>query len=59
MYELAQSVKHLNHAAQNWLRGKPNWKKKGVVVSQIGGLTPGIYSGEIYDCNCCAIIPKQ
>ena len=27
MYRFAQSVKHLNHVAQNWLRGKPNWGK--------------------------------
>ena len=33
MYQLAQSVKHLNHIAQNWLRGKPNWGKPGVIVS--------------------------
>ena len=59
MYSLAQSVKHLNHAAQNWLRGKPNWGKSGVVVSQMRELAPTIYTGEIYDCNCCAIVPNN
>lgn len=59
MYRLAQSVKHLNHAAQNWLRGKPNWGKPGVVVSQMGELPVTLYSGEIYDCNACAIVPKD
>ena len=59
MYTLAQSVKHLNHAAQNWLRGKPNWDKLGVVVSQMRDLAPAIYTGEIYDCNCCAIVPND
>ncbi len=59
MYSLAQSVKHLNHAAQNWLRGKPNWSKSGVVVSQMRDLAPAIYTGEIYDCNCCAIVPND
>jgi len=32
MFDLAQSVKHINHAAQNWLRGKPNWNKGGIVT---------------------------
>lgn len=59
MFKLADSVKHLNHAAQNWLRGKPNWGKGGIVVSQIGELNPSIYTGEIYDCNCCAIVPND
>ena len=58
MYLLAQSVKHLNHAAQNWLRGKPNWGRAGIVVSQMRDLYPTIYTGEIYDCNCCAIVPN-
>lgn len=59
MYNLAQSVKHLNHAAQNWLRGKPAWGNKGVVISQMGSLSATLYSGDIYDCNCCAIIPNK
>jgi hypothetical protein len=59
MYRLAQSVKHLNHAAQNWLRGKPSWGKLGVAVSQMADLPCTLYTGEIYDCNCCAIIPND
>ena len=59
MYRLAQSVRHLNHAAQNWLRGKPNWRKSGVVVSQMGDLPVTLYLGDIYDCNCCAIVPNE
>jgi N-6 DNA Methylase len=59
MWQLAESVKHLNHAAQNWLRGKPNWGKQGVVVSQMGSLPATIYSGDRYDCNCCAIVPND
>lgn len=59
IYELAQSVKHLNHAAQNWLRGKPNWGKKGVVVSQTGDLPVTLYHGDRYDLNCCAIVPND
>ena len=59
MARLAQSVKHLNHAAQNWLRGKPNWGKPGVVVSQMRELPVTLYSGEIYDCNACAVVPNN
>jgi hypothetical protein len=59
MFKLAQSVKHLNHAAQNWLRGKAAWGHKGVVVSQMGELAVTLYGGNIYDCNCCAIIPNS
>jgi hypothetical protein len=59
MFELAQSVRHLNHAAQNWLRGKPNWAKPGVVISQMNNLPVALYSGEIYDCNACAVIPND
>jgi hypothetical protein len=36
IYRLAHSVRHLNHVAQNWLRGKPNWGRRGVIVSQMG-----------------------
>ncbi len=56
---LADSVKHLNHAAQNWLRGKPNWEKSGVVISQMRELPATLYTGERYDCNCCAIVPND
>ncbi len=57
IYELAQSVKHLNHSAQNWARGKPSWGKLGVVISQMGDLAATLYMGDAYDCNCCAIVP--
>lgn len=59
IYRLAQSVRHLNHAAQNWLRGKPNWRKPGVVISQTGDLPATLYQGERYDLNCCAIVPDD
>ncbi len=59
IYQFAQSVRHLNHAAQNWLRGKPNWGKSGVVVSQTGHLPVTLYQGDKYDLNCCAIVPHD
>lgn len=57
--QFADSVRHLNHAAQNWRRGKPNWGKKGVIVSQMGNFPASLYTGEIYDPNCCAIVPAD
>lgn len=59
LFELAESVKHLNHAVQNWRRGKPNWGKKGVSISQMGDLPVCIYGGSIYDPNCTAIVPND
>ena len=59
LYKYAQSVKHLNHAAQNWLRGKPNWGKRGVCVSKMRELKASLYDGNIYDENCCALIPSD
>ncbi|MBC7407524.1 MAG: N-6 DNA methylase [Arcicella sp.] len=56
IYKLAESVKNINHIAQNWLRGKPSWGKKGIVISQMGKLAGTLYTGDIYNCNCCAII---
>ena len=57
MYQLAESVKHLNHKAQQWRSGKPNWGKRGVVVSLMAGLPSSLYTGEIYAAKCTAIIP--
>ena len=59
LWRFAQSVKHLNHVAQNWLRGKPNWGRKGVVLNAMGRQYVTTYSGGIYNCNCCAIIPNK
>jgi len=58
MAELAESVKHLNHAAQNWRRGKPLWGRAGVIVNQIGAHTT-IYGGDKYDGSCFAIVPNE
>ena len=56
---LAESVKGINHSAQNWRKGKPNWGKPGVVVSQMGNFPSTLYLGNIYDHNCCAIVPND
>ncbi|MFG1285256.1 Eco57I restriction-modification methylase domain-containing protein [Xanthobacter autotrophicus] len=59
MYRLAESVKHLNHKAQQWRSGKPNWRKRGVAVSLMAPFPASIYTGEIYDTNCCAVVPDN
>ncbi len=59
MHEFAESVKHLNHAAQNWRRGKPNWGKRGVVISLMADLPATIYTGERYASKCTAIVPNM
>lgn len=56
---LAESVKHLNHAAQNWRAGKPFWGLHGIAVGLMGKAACAIYSGERYDVNSSAIIPKE
>ena len=56
---LAHEMRDQNHNVQNWRRGRPNWRKPGVTVSQTGRLAASIYTGAIYDSNCCAIIPKD
>ncbi|MDJ0448833.1 N-6 DNA methylase [Methylocystis sp. JR02] len=59
LYRFAESVRHLNHIAQNWRRGKPNWGRRGVSVSMMTQLEASIYTGERYDSNCCAIVPND
>jgi hypothetical protein len=59
MAQLAESVRQLNHAAQNWRRGKPLWGRSGVTISLMGDLHATLYSGDRYDINCCAIVPKS
>jgi hypothetical protein len=59
LYRFAESVKHLNHIAQNWRRGKPNWGRRGISVSMMRELEASTYTGERYDSNCCAIVPHD
>ena len=59
MARLAASVRHLNHAAQNWRRGKPLWGRRGVAVSLMGSAPCTIYLGDRYDINCCAVVPTD
>ncbi|WP_411360120.1 Eco57I restriction-modification methylase domain-containing protein [Pseudidiomarina sp. YC-516-91] len=57
--ELAERVKHLNHAAQNWRAGKPFWGKTGIVVGLMGRAACALYSGQRYDVNSSVMVPKN
>ena len=59
MARLAESVRHLNHKAQQWRSGKPNWGKRGVAVSLVGRILGTLYDGQIYGVSCGVIIPKK
>ncbi|HHP5490294.1 BREX-1 system adenine-specific DNA-methyltransferase PglX [Aeromonas hydrophila] len=59
MAKLADSVKHLNHKAQQWKSGKPNWGRRGVVVNLVGKMKASIYTGNIYSQSACVIVPEN
>lgn len=59
MYRLAESVKHLNHKAQQWRSGKSNWEKKGIAVTLMGKIIGTLYNGNVYSQSTGVIIPKK
>ena len=59
LYALAESVKHLNHASQNWRRGQDVWGKRGVAISSMGNIPATIYDGMHFDNNTAVIIPHN
>lgn len=59
LYKLALSVKHLNHALQNYRRGNEFWGKKGIVVSSIGKLPSTIYTGTKFDQTVAVLVPHK
>lgn len=59
IYRLSEEVKNINHVAQNWLRGGPNWGKNGVVISLMGSLPVTRYDGDIYAASCTAIVLNE
>ena len=56
---LAESVKHLNHAAQNWRAGKPFWGKRGIIIGLMGNVDAALYTGEPFDSNSSALVPND
>jgi hypothetical protein len=55
----AASLKHLNHAAQKWRRGKPLWGHEGVAVRLMGALNVARYDGAMFDHNVAVIVPNE
>lgn len=53
----AEELKERLHDADR--RGNEAWGKKGVVISQMGGLPAAIYTGEKFDTNASVILPKD
>jgi hypothetical protein len=53
------SLKHLNHAAQKWRRGKPLWGRKGVAVRLMGSLNVARYDGAMFDHNVAVMVPND
>ena len=59
MAALAESVRHLNHVAQNWRRGKPLWGKRGVVFSLMRSIRPALYLGDRFGDTCTVVVPND
>ena len=59
LFQMAQSLKHLNHAVQNWQRGQEVWGNAGIAVSSMGDLACSLYSGERFDNNTAVIMPRD
>jgi hypothetical protein len=45
--------------ANRWNRGSEGWDKKGVAISQMGGLGATLFSGDVYQNGVAAIIPRD
>jgi hypothetical protein len=42
-----------------WIRGEPAWSRRGVAIGQVRSLPATLYTGEFFDENTAAIIPKD
>ena len=59
LYRLAESVKHLNHAAQNWRRGQEMWDRYGVAIKGMGDLAATLYTGQHFENNTLVTVPED
>jgi hypothetical protein len=55
----AGSLKHLNHAAQKWRRGKPLWGHRGVAVRLMGTMNTAFYDGAMFDHSVVVVVPND
>jgi len=49
----------LHNLAGVYIRGRAAWGKRGVAVSQMGGLPVTLYTGELFDNNTAVILPSD
>jgi hypothetical protein len=42
-----------------WIRGREAWGRQGIAVSQMSSLNTSLYSGDLFDENTAAIVPKD
>jgi hypothetical protein len=59
MARLADQVRDLNHKAQQWRSGKPNWGRRGVAVNLVGVPKITLFTGEIYSQAAGVIVPAD
>ena len=59
LFKLAESLKHLNNAIQNWRRGQDAWGRKGVAISSMAKLRVSLYNGDKFDNNTTVICPSD
>lgn len=59
MARLAESVRHLNHKAQQWRSGKPIWGKEGIALSRMGGIKASLYSGDRFSERTMVLVPSS
>ena len=55
----AGQLRSLANAGVAAIRGSAAWGKRGIAVSQMQGLPVTVYTGELFDANCAAVVPKE
>ncbi len=59
MAALAESVRHLNHKAQQWRSGKPVWGRRGVAINRMASLRASLYVGDRFSERVMAVVPRD
>lgn len=49
----------LSESSAARIQGSGAWRRRGVVVTQMGSLSATIYDGDIFDMNVAAIVPRD
>lgn len=59
LYEYVLQRKAGGYTSGVWRAGSQVWGQRGVLVSQMTSLPVTLYTGEAFDNNTCAIVPKD